>query len=324
MNRRHYLTTVGTGVSIVAAGCLGGGDDDPDGDGDDNGSPDNGTADNGDDAPGDTDDSDVDDPNGDDDDDADDDPTSLPAEYTISADVPDEAELYEEISISWTITNEGEGIGDGHANYGVEYSTTDGGVSETVILDDIQLAAGESQTQSSGLISFTDRTDVTWEGWIEGPESSDSFSETTSIVDITRAFSETYVTPTDVAVTVGFPDIRTMYEYQTTDGGRETHEAPSGMEFVLVQVTAENTGERIRQSPSRIDFELVADGTAYPPMSDLEYRRIDMYEGLRHIETGEVDSGIVPFEVPTGSEPFEIHYDEQDLDTGVEWEVVWQ
>ena len=182
MDRRKYLTLLGTGSLATVAGCLGDDDDDDPADTDDG--PENGDDDDDDDDPADTDDGpeNGDDPTDDPNDAPDDDPNDdtepddqeLTSNYEVSADVPSEIEVGDEWGYSVTVSNTGEGEGEEAAEVLVEFISDDG-TTDVISTEQVALEPGESETFESDRVEAEEALTGTLRFTVEGPDNSDEF-----------------------------------------------------------------------------------------------------------------------------------------------------
>lgn len=247
---------------------------------------------------------------------------SEPAEYRIEADVTEEVEGGEEFTVTWTITNEGEGTGDGPAQYGLDFSVEGQSGWEPIFEDEIELEPGESESDESDPISYWRSVTIQWEFWINGPGSGEQVdAHETRIVTPERNWGQTFDIPVGIKLTPGEPSFAGRYTYENFSGERATHRADEGMQFVFIDLTAENASDQTRQSPNRLGFQLVADNRQYEPIPLTEYEREDAYRGLNELTSGVIEEGVLPYQIPEGIDTVELFHNEGAGDT--EWEVIW-
>ncbi|PCR89336.1 hypothetical protein CP557_01555 [Natrinema ejinorense] len=256
-------------------------------------------------------------------DDSDDTETSE-SEYAIEGDVPEELRVGEEYRYSVTISNEGDGTGDGEARFGLEATDRGSGSTDSLFEETIELEPGESESSESGTGSFDEPRTIEWRFWVEGPDNSDEDIHETVVELPDTEFGDTFQTPTNLELTAENPRLADRYEYENWSGETETKQAESGEQFAFIDLTVDNVGSETRESSNRLSFELIYDGALYEPLG-VEYEREDRYGGLNDLPSGTGESGVLPFSVPDSADisDLELYHTDSDYEAGEEWEVRW-
>jgi len=327
MDRRAYLALTGLTLTAALAGCTGDDDDTDDTDDDVDDTGDAGTEPTPEPTPEETD-------AADDVDDTDDEPeetpeetpeeedTPGPSDYRIDADVPSELEVGEEFTYSWTVENVGDGPGQEPGLYGLDFSIEGEEGWEPIFEEQIELDAGEAETEETDPTSFDQRMTVQWEFWVVGDEGEHSENYETAVISPERSWGEAFETPTELDITASDPEFTSRYTYEGFGGDEETHQADDGMQFVFIELDVENVSDGTNESPNILSFELIAGGSQYETMSRLDYERDDVYDGLNDLAAGVSEDGILPFEIPDDVGTVELFYTDFDIDAG-DWEVIW-
>lgn len=247
----------------------------------------------------------------------------LESEYEIEADVPMEVTVGDQIQYSVTVSNNGEGTGE--AQYGLDISVSGTNYSESAFEQTIALESGESETTESDPISFSDAQTIEWRFWVDGPYNSDEATYETVIEAPDTSFGDSYRTPTDLVITAENPRTADRYQYENWSGEIETHRAESGEQFAFVDITIINESDETRQSPNRLDFELIAGGQLHEPMSRFEYEREDGYDGLNDLPSGVLEDGVLPYTIPSDIDvsDLELYHTDFNYEADAEWEVRW-
>lgn len=253
-------------------------------------------------------------------------PTSHQGEaaFTISGDAPEQVEAGEELTYEVVVENEGGATGE--ATFGLDISVVEEDRWEPVFEEEIELEPGESVTNSSDPFTFDESMTVQWEFWISGPNQEDSAKLQTKVVTPTRQFGESFQTPHDLIITAANARLTGRYEYEDYSGDEVVQRAPDGKQFAFVDLTVENNAGETRETPNRLDFELVAGNQQYEPMGRTEYERDDGYDGLNEILDGVVQEGVQAFVISddVGEDELVLYHRGIDTDTSTDWEVIWE
>lgn len=159
---------------------------------------------------------------------------------------------------------------------------------------------------------------------VEEPEPEEEEEEEED--DGTLTFGDSFETEHGLVITASNPRVEDSYEYEDFGGDMETHEAPDGEQFAFVDIEIENVSGDTRESPNRLSFELVADGTQYETMDRLEYEGEDDYDGLNDLVDGVTEEGVLPFQITDAVDADEIvlYHSGTDFEHDASWEVLWE
>lgn len=246
-------------------------------------------------------------------------------EYSISADVPESAEVGEDITYAVTIRNDGDAVA---GTYGLDISTEGESRWESVFTEEIELATGETESWESDAFALSEAGTYQWEFWIDAAGQDEYVDSYETVVSTpTLGWGDSFRTPTDLIVTASEPSLTSRYEYEDFSGDQAVHRAPDGEQFAFVELRVENSAGESRETPNILDFELVAGNRQFEPMGAVEYEGDDRYDGLREIVDGVVEEGILPYQIPDSASvnDLKLFYSGINFDAEPsEWQATWQ
>ena len=313
MQRRRFLTGLGTSVTLALAGCAGD-DNEPDG-GD---SPDAGEltatltatetaakTETQTETPAET---------------STETPTPEPeANYSLSVEgIPDSVEIGEEFTYGISVSNDGDGART--ALVKLEISTRDNNQWATAWEEQLNVAPGETRAVTTDPFSFERLGVIEWRFTLSaGEDHVERF--TTEVLSATRAIGSSYVTPNDIRVQVSDINLKGAYEYTNYRDERDLTEAPDGKQWLFVWFEAENQSNGVEYLPFEFDVVVVAGNQQYD--SVFINKEENKYNG-GEVQPDIVRSGWIAYEVPDDLSLSDLEVVHSGGDFDGNWRVKWQ